>query len=175
MTARNETAMTIEQGAGQAGAVVRIRAARYTLIEALPAELAAFMIALNGLTSGEHVGLAYIFLAAVGVLVALSLWSLTWGVDLTPESVILRDSRSRSIPWQQVQAVIRYEVLGSRMVRLIPQNGKPVTLQAPRSSWGLGRAAYERDFQRIGQCWLAHRGESWRPLRREAPRMPGQG
>lgn len=164
--------MTIDQGAEQTKAVVKIRLARFTLIQdLLPAGL-FFLVAVSGLTSGQDVGLAYFSLAAVGVVVAESLWALTWGVDLTPESVILRGLRRRSIPWHQVQAVIRYEMLGQRRVRLIPQNGRLVTLRAPTSLWGLGSAAYERDFQRIGQSWLAHRGESWRP---EAPRMPGPG
>jgi hypothetical protein len=70
-----------------------------------------------------------------------------------------------------VQAVVRYEQVGSWMVRLIPESGKPVTLRAPTSLWGFGGAAHERDFHRIGQYWLAHRGESWRPVRPEAPRL----
>jgi hypothetical protein len=167
--------MTSKQGVGQSGAVVKIRIARYIwILDFVPAGFMS-VVALTGLASGELVGLAYIFLAAVGVIVAQLLWSLTWGIDLTPESVILRGFRRRSIPWQQVQAVIRYELLGKRTVRLILENGRPVTLRAPKSDLGLGRAAYERDFERIGQWWLAHRGESWRPLRPEAPRIPGQG
>ena len=167
--------MTIDQGAEQTEAVVQIRRARSTLIQdLLPAGL-VFLVAVDGLTSGQQVGLAYFLLAAVGVVVAESLWELTLGVDLTPESVILRGVRRRSIPWQQVQAVIRDEMLGQRTVRLILQNGKPVTLRSPESSLWVGRAAYERDFQRIDQWWLAHRGQSWGPLRPEAPRMPGQG
>jgi hypothetical protein len=173
MTARNVTAMTIEQGAGPSGAVVKIRIARYTLILALVPAGFVSMVAVAGLASGE--GLAYSLLAAAGVVVAQSLWSLTWGVDLTPESVILRGFRRRSIPWQQVQAIIRYEMLGQRTVRLILENGRPVTLRAPKSDLGLGRGAFERDFERLGQWWLAHRGESWRPLRPEAPRLPEQG
>jgi hypothetical protein len=175
MTVRNEAAVTIDQGAEQTEAVLKIRRARSTLIQdLLPAGL-FFLVAVDGLRSGQQVGLAYFILAGVGVVVAESLWELTLGVDLTPESVILRGVRRRSIPWHQVQAVIRDEMLGQRRVRLITQNGKPVTLRAPASFLGLGRAAYDRDFQRIDQWWLAHRGESWGPLRPEAPRMPGQG
>jgi len=48
-------------------------------------------------------------------------------------------------------------------VRLILENGKHVTLQAPTAVRGLGGAQFERDFQRIGQWWVAHRGASWCP------------
>jgi hypothetical protein len=71
--------------------------------------------------------------------------------------------------------VVHCEQIGQSTVRLILENGKPVLLRAPRRVWGLGGAAYERDFQRIGQWWLAHRGQSWRPARPEAPRPPVQG
>jgi len=47
----------------------------------------------------------------------------------------------------------------------------PVLLRAPKRPWGFGSAGCERDFHRIGQRWLAHRGESWRPVR-EAPPLP---
>jgi hypothetical protein len=106
------------------------------------------------------------------VIVATSLWSLTWGVDLTPESANLRWTRRRSIPWQEVQAVVRYDQTGSSLVPLTLEDGKRVTLRAPTRVWGLGGAAYDRDFHRIDQWWLAHRGESWRPLLPEAPRNP---
>jgi hypothetical protein len=110
------------------------------------------------------------WVGGAGVIVAEALWALTWGVDLTPESVNLRGVRRRSIPWQEVQAVLRYEQVGQARVQLIPEEGKPITLRAPTRLWGMGGAGYERDFHRIGQWWLAHRGESWRPVRPEAPR-----
>ena len=55
-------------------------------------------------------------------------------------------------------------------VRLILEHGKPVTLLAPRIAPGFGAAQFERDFHRIEQWWLSHRGESWRPLLPEAVR-----
>ena len=45
----------------------------------------------------------------------------------------------------------------------------------PTSSWRKGDAPYERDFQRLDQWWLAHRGESWRPVRPEAPQPATHG
>jgi hypothetical protein len=167
--------MTIEQGAEQADAVVEIRTPRYTVVQPLLMAGLFLLIGASNWTRADQRELFLIPLAAAGVVVAQSLWELTWGVDLTPESVNLRGFRRRSIAWRDVQAVLRYELAGSRTVRLIPENGKPVTLRAPRSFWRLGAAAYERDFHRIGQCWLAHRGEFWRPVRPEAPRPPVQG
>jgi hypothetical protein len=60
-------------------------------------------------------------------------------------------------------------------VRLILEDGMQVTLRAPRTQLGFGAAQFERDFQRIDQRWLAHRGESWRPEGAETPPPPVQG
>lgn len=112
---------------------------------------------------------------AIGcLLVAEALWIRTLGVDLTQESANVRGIRRRSVPWQEVQAVVHRRWAGTWCVRLIVESGKPVTLRAPTTWLGIGAAEYERDFDRIGQWWLAHRGESWRPLRPEAPRPPVQ-
>jgi hypothetical protein len=159
------SAMSIEQGAGPPDAVVRIRSPRYVLIQPVVMAGLFLVIAGSNWTRDDQIGNSPPFwLALAGVIVAQSLWELTWGVDLTPESAVLRGVRRRSIPWREVQAIVPYEHGGSRLVRLIPQNGKPVTLRAPRSWWRLGGAAYERDFHRIDQWWLAHRGGSWRPV-----------
>jgi hypothetical protein len=169
--------MTIEQGVGQA--VVKIRPSRYTLIQ--PVVLLTLLIPAVFLINPTFVddplgqvltlGLRCMWVLLVGTTV----WGLTWGVDLTPESANVRGIRRRNIPWREVQAVLRNEQAGSTSVRLILENGKPATLRAPARLWGLGGAAYDRDFHQIGQWWLAHRGESWRPLRPEAPRPPLQG
>ena len=97
-------------------------------------------------------------------------WIRTLGVDLTPESAIVRGVRRRSVSWPEVQAVVR--VKGGWCVQLILESGEAVTLRAPTLSvWGSGGAEFEGDFHRIGQWWLAHRGESWRPVRPEAPSL----
>lgn len=62
--------------------------------------------------------------------------------------------------------------LGTWVVRLILESGELVRLRAPTCTWRSNAARYERDFHSIGECWLAHRGQSWRPLCPEAPRMP---
>ena len=106
-------------------------------------------------------------IAAWGALAWLSRKS---GVELTPESVVVRRLRRRRIAWSHVQAVVRHKSSGgTSAVRLLLQNGKPVKLPAPG---GNGAAAFERDFQIIDAWWRAHRGESWRP---EEPRPPSQG
>lgn len=162
--------MTIERDAGFT--VVKIRTPRYTLIQPILTTGLFLAFAASAWNGGDQIGLARVWLAAAGVIVATALWSLTWGIDLTPESANVRGVRRRSIPWQEVQAVISHEQLGSRTVQLIPEQGRRVQLRAPTNTWGWGRPAYERDFHRIGQWWLAHRGESWRPVRPEAPRLP---
>ena len=111
------------------------------------------------------------------VFVAEALWIRTFGVDLTREAANIRGLRRWSIPWRHVQAVLRHQQLGAMRVSLILENGMRVTLKAPTTWWGSGEHEYEyeADFNRIGQWLLAHRGESWRPVRPEAPRPPVQG
>ena len=168
--------MTMKQGVGQA--VVKIRQSRYTQIQ--PFVLITLLVPAAFLNNTAFVddplgqALTLGLRCMLALLVAMALWALTWGVDLTSESANVRGIRRRSIPWREVQAVLRYEQAGSTSVRLIVENGKPATLRAPMKLWGLGGAAYDRDFHQIGQWWLSHRGESWRPLRPEAPRPPFQ-
>jgi len=45
-------------------------------------------------------------------------------------------------------------------------------LAAPTSLWRKHDAKYEGDLHRIDQYWLAHRGESWHGVPREAPQPP---
>jgi hypothetical protein len=167
--------MTIEQDAGQAEAVVKIRTPRHAMVQPVVTAGLFLVVASDNGTGGDQKGRSLVWVALACVILALSLWERTLGVDLTPESVNLRGIRRQSIPWREIQAVVRFEQVGSRRVRLIPENGKPLTLRAPASMWGMGKAGYERDFHRIGLWWLAHRGESWRPVRPEAPRPPVAG
>lgn len=156
--------MTIEQGVGQV--VVTIRTSRDTLLQPFAMAGMCFVIA-----ASDPRGLAPLWLMGLAI-VAQALWALNWGVDLTPESANLRGIRRRSIPWQEVQAVVRYGPSGSLMVKLILEDGKHVRVPAPRGVWGFGGAGFDRDFERIGQGWLVHRGESWGPVRPAAPRPP---
>jgi len=61
--------------------------------------------------------------------------------------------------------MVRRPQAGGWLVQLMLESGKPVTLRAPMVSWGFGGkrgvAAYEQDYHRIEQWWLAHRGPSW--------------
>jgi hypothetical protein len=94
------------------------------------------------------------------------------GVELTPESVVVRRLRRRRTAWSHVQAVVRHKSSGgTSAVRLLLQDGKPVKPPAPG---GNGAAAFERDFQLIDAWWRANRGESWRPVRKEEHRPPAQ-
>jgi hypothetical protein len=99
-------------------------------------------------------------------------WVHTMGVDLTPEFAYVRGPRRRRVAWPDVQAVVRHQRQGAWEVRLILESGKTEKLRAPTTMWAFGAARYERDFHRIGQWWLAHRGEFWRPVLPEAP-QPG--
>jgi hypothetical protein len=164
--------MTKEKGAAEAG--VKIRVARFDWMWILAFGGIWFAATAQGGMrespefSTWRLVLGFAFLAE-------ALWVRSFGIDLTRESAIVRGVRRRSIPWQEVQAVLCHSQLGSGRVSLVLENGTRLTLRAPTTYLGIGRARYERDFHRIGQWWLAHRGESWRPARMEAPWSPVQG
>jgi hypothetical protein len=89
----------------------------------------------------------------------------TLGVELTPEAAVIHGRRRRTVPWLQVQSVVGHvNSNGSSSVQLILDSGEPVTLPFPRTLWREGDTGFQRDLERIGQWWLAHRGDSWRPV-----------
>jgi hypothetical protein len=114
-----------------------------------------------------------LYLVSGSAEVAVAFYLRSRGTVLTRESVVVRGVRRRSIPWPEVQAVIAARQ-GEWHIRLILGSGESVVLRAPRSAVGLGVRRYERDFHRIGQWWLVHRGESWRPVQPEAPPLTVQ-
>ena len=166
--------MTLDKD-GASEAEVKIRIPRHIWVLRLAMGVCWLAIAAIFLWIDHRVFGALFFLALGGAQVASVLWQRTLGVDLTRESAIVRSRRQRRVPWQEVQAVVRYGRRGARGVRLILESGKPVNLLAPTSTLGLGAAQFERDFNLIDQWWLAHRGESWRPVRAETPPPPVQG
>jgi hypothetical protein len=170
--------MTGEQD--DAGVVIKIRTPRSSWVWMLVGAPLWFALAAQQLLmSPSEVALGWPWLPmsqlAVGCLwVGVALRTRTLGVDLTPKSANVRSVRRRYILWQDVQAVVQYQKHGAWGVRLILESGKPVTLRAPTTWSGFGGAQYGRDFHRIGQWWLAHRGDAWHPVRAEAPRPPAQ-
>ena len=161
--------MTLEDTAAEAE--VKIRTPRHAWVWMLV--LGVCWLAWVGVLQREHrVLFALLMLFVSGAMVARAIWSRTFGVDLTQDAAIVRNFRRRSIPWQEVQAVVRYKPGGPSggAVELNIEGGKPVPLPAPTSIFGLGAAQFERDYVRIDQWWRAHRGESWRTVRPDAPR-----
>lgn len=159
--------MTIEQGATEAA--VEIRSPRQASIWFVGGGFFVASAFFN-LASGQF----WIDLVVGALLVAEALWVRGFGVDLTADTANIRGFRRQSVPWAQVQAVLHHQQLGMRRVRLLLDSGKPATLRAPTTWLGFGAAEYERDFERIGHWWLAHRGTDWHPVRPEAPTMPVQ-
>jgi hypothetical protein len=132
---------------------------------AMQAALAALFLALRREPLTYLTGLAWFLLVSGSILVLEALWLRTCGVDLLPGHALVRGFRRRVVPWQHVQAVVRRPSAGGWLVQLMLESGKPVMLRAPMISWGFGGkrgvVAYERDYDRIEQWWLAHRGPSW--------------
>lgn len=172
MTGGNLSPVFVEEDADVTP--VRIRTApRDWAVLLIPAALQLGLAVFWATTvGGQWWPIALIWLVAACVYVAEASWIRTFGVVLTPHIAHVRGVRRRSVPWQDVQAVIRHRRAGTWCVQLIVDSGRPVTLRAPTTYWGIGRAQYDRDFHRIGQWWLSHRGQSWSPTRPEAPR-PG--
>ena len=152
--------------------VVRIRP---TWAGWLPLAMAGVFIVVMGLTLRLQVGRPTGWIPLIqGIgLIGEALVIRTFGVDLLPGVIRLRGLRRRRIPCEQVQAVVPYSVLGSRMVRLYLPGGVAVRLRAPATLWTMGNEAFERDYHRIGQWWLAHRGPEWQPAGPVRQPVPG--
>jgi hypothetical protein len=169
--------MTIEEGAPEADVKIRVPTRRAWGVFLVIGGCYLVMAALY-LTSGWPWFLFILISLPIGFcIIAFALALRTLGVDLTPEFAVVRGFRRRhEVPWLDVQAVVSHlNSNGTSAVWLLLENGESVPLRYPTSSWRKGDASYERDFQRIDQWWLAHRGESWRPVRKEEPRPPAQG
>lgn len=172
-TKRNETAVTIEQSAAEAG--VKIGPVPLSWKQNLVGILCGLLFAVWIFAHGKPwVALPYLVLTCVAVVLQFVVRTL--GVELTPEAAVIHGRRRRRVPWLQVQSVVSHvNSKGTSAVQLILENGEPVTLPFPKTLWRKGDARYERDLERIDQWWLAHRGECWRPARQEEPRPPVQG
>jgi hypothetical protein len=159
--------MTIETGTGDR---VKIRTAGLLWVVWSILAVVWFWLGAGHLGKGQYWSVLRDL--ALGCVFAAMVWrSRTSGVDLTPECAIVRGLRLRRIPWPQVQAVVRRtDSGGPSRVQLILVKGKSVPLHA---RW-VSTAQFERDFQCIDQWWLAHRGNSWRPIRPEASQPPTQ-
>lgn len=97
------------------------------------------------------------------VLIAEALLLQRWfGVTLTETDAIVYGLRRRRVPWSRIQAVTHEPFLGSRRVILWTDSGR-VPLRAPSTYLGLGSERFDRDYHRLGQSWLAHRGPDWQP------------
>jgi hypothetical protein len=161
--------MTLERGVVDAD--VKIRVPRHVWMGPLVMGVAFLVLGAAAVwRHGPLDGPYWLIIGGLGV--AAALWARTLGVDLTGESANLRGFRRRSVPWQEVQTVVRYGN-GSMGVRLILEDGKRMRLRAPRTDGIFGAAQFDRDFHRIDQWWLAHRGESWRPANAETPPVQG--
>jgi len=166
--------VTIEQDAAEAG--VKIGPVLLSWKQNLVGTLCGLLFTAWLLVEGKPwSSLLYLALTCGGVVLQLVLRTL--GVDLTPEAAVIHGRRRRRVPWLQVQSVVSHvSSNGTSAVRLILENGEPLTLPFPKALWRKGDARYERDLERIDQWWLAHRGESWRPVRQEEePRPPVSG
>ena len=157
--------MTIEQGAAEAVVRIRVPTPRAWIVFLVIGGGYLAMAALF-LTGGWPWFLFILIPLPIGCcIIAFALALRTLGVDLTPEFAIVRGFRRRhQVPWLDVQAVVSHlNSNGSSAVSLLLENGESVPLRYPTSSWQKGDATYERNFQRIDQWWLAHRGESCPP------------
>jgi len=117
--------MTLEQGAAEAE--VKIRTPRHALVWRLA--LGVCWLAWAGAMQREHrVLFALIWLFISGATVATAIWYRTFGIDLTRDAAIVRSFRRHSIPWREVQAVVRDRRGGPSGggVELIIDGGKPV-------------------------------------------------
>ena len=159
-------------GAVAPAADVRIRTSRRDWMASVVPGGLGLVLVLPALPRSGQPGFAAYWLVYGALMLAAGACMRTFGVDLTAVFAGVRAFRRRRVPWSQVPAVVRHRRLGTWVVRLILESGELVTLRARTYTWRSNAARYEQEFHSIGECWLAHRGQSWRPLCPEAPRLP---
>jgi hypothetical protein len=102
-----------------------------------------------------------------------AVWTLSFflsgrqGITLTPDVAVVHRWRSRRVPWAEVQAVTLEQRLGGTVVTLWAVDRKRISLSAPGRGFGWDNPRLEREWQTIGEWWVAHRGADWRPGYRE--------
>ncbi len=122
------------------------------------------MFAVISGTAGGWSLFEYWWLGLAAVLVLEMLWLRTRGVTLRRDAAVIRNVRTHVVSWNRVQAIAPESLLGTRRVAVYTDDGRRIVLRAPTASLGMGREQYERDYHRIGQWWLAHRGPDWQPV-----------
>jgi hypothetical protein len=163
--------MTIEESGGGVDVKIRVPPTWMGYVQFVTGGIMLLVAAAVGLTG--RLWFALIFLVGGCVYVGLGLALRVFGVDLTPDFAVVRGFRRRRVPWEEVQAVISDDgKYGTAVVRLILDSGESVRLPFPNSYWRKENVQCKRDFQRIDQCWITHRGESWRPVHPETPQPP---
>ncbi len=149
---------------------VRFRTSWWGFAAALLPALVCLRLAIDGLTDPVIPRMLYVLVAVTGALALLSAWHVrTFGVELTEQAAIVRGPRRHVVPWQDVQAVLDVDELGTRQVVLVRSDGRRFRLRAPTATLGWGAREFERNYDLIGRWWIEHRGPQWRPLRPEAP------
>jgi hypothetical protein len=160
--------MTVEQGGVEADVKIRVPRTWVVHTQFVVGGVWLVLAAAYGLRGLPWVSL----LGTVGgcLYVWLGLAMRIFGVDLTHDFAVVRGLRKRKVPWAEVQAVVSDDgKYGTSVVRLILDSGELVRLPFPTSYWRKGNAECERDFHRIDQWWITHRGGSWRPVLPEVP------
>ena len=160
--------MTIEQGASEADVKIRVPRTWVGPTYLVTACCWFFVAAASWPMGRPWVSLLGLVIGCLNVASVLAIR--VFGVDLTPESAVVRGLRRRRVPWVEVQAVVSEDgKYGASVVRLILDSGESVRLPFPKTWWRKGNAQCERDFHRINQWWITHRGESWHAVLPEAP------
>jgi hypothetical protein len=91
--------------------------------------------------------------AFVGFLVLTARWR---GMELTPEGVVLRRNRTRTVPWSDVLDVRPGSMLWTRLVVFDTPNG-PVRSWAPTTSPLLRDPDFDAKLHYVRQWWWASR------------------
>jgi len=159
--------MSVEQGAAEADVIIRVPCRDWVRLFVLGGWIfvpAAFTF---------QNGLALFWLGLSGAVVAWGLWFRPFAVDLTPGPVSPGGLRWRPLPRTTVQAVVRHRRRGAWVVRLMLHSGEPA-MPDLATRRRVGHAEQVASLQPIHRWWLAHRGQSWRPICPEAPTLRPQ-
>jgi len=114
------------------------------------------LLATSQLLSGNP-AFAVVLLIAFGV---ISLLQTRWGIDLTPQALVMRGITRREIPWSEISGIESDSLLGTTMVRPHLVDGSRPRARAPLTGFLQRDPEFEAKLARIEEYWREHGGNA---------------
>ncbi len=116
-------------------------------------------------------GLFFLLLAGLGV--GQFLWTGTFGVDATPEGLLLRGYTKRQFAWNQIAQIYPGSFLIQRRTYIRLVDGRTIRSWAPMHYWSMPDGMFDQKVATLQQ-WHAHYAMGGPPPAPSAPQQWGQ-